>query len=84
MLVALTSTKAKDFELNDQAQLARDAWRSSAGDEEGHLSTRLQASRGGRNLTRIGMSGDIQLAANVDAFDIAPHLDTVNWRIYVP
>jgi 2-phosphosulfolactate phosphatase len=80
----LESTVEREFELNDQARLARDAWQVRVAGDGVELSARLRQSQGGRNLARIGMSGDIDLAANVDAFDIVPQLDTADWRIYVP
>lgn len=80
----LESTVEGAFEFNDQAQLARDAWRCAADENAIELGTRLRQSQGGRNLARIGMTGDIDLAARVDAFDIVPQLDTANWRIYMP
>ena len=79
----LTSAGEQKLELNDQAQLARDAWQVPAADDRVDLGVRLRQSQGGRNLTRIGMTGDIDLAARVDAFEIVPQLDTAKWRIYV-
>jgi 2-phosphosulfolactate phosphatase len=71
------------FALNDQAELAADAWRSCTRDlTRGNPLTRaLRASRGGRNLIETGQENDIDLAAQIDQFDIVPRLDLTTWRI---
>jgi len=68
---------------NDQADIACDAWRSAVGDLTGAspLSQALRASRGGRNLIDIGHENDIDLAAQIDQFDLVAELDLVSWRI---
>ena len=69
--------------LNDQAELAADAWRllvknlTSSFD----LGVAMRQSRGGRNLIEIGQENDIAIAAQIDKFDIAPALDIPSWRI---
>ncbi len=72
-----------DSILNDQAELAADAWRSCTRDLTGGnpLSRALRASRGGRNLIETGQENDIDLAAQIDKFDIVPELDLATWRI---
>lgn len=69
--------------LNDQAELAADAWRSCICDNAGanSLGQALRASRGGRNLIETGQENDIDLAAQIDKFDIVPELDLATWRI---
>jgi 2-phosphosulfolactate phosphatase len=68
--------------LNDQAEIARDAWQSAAaGFSADPLSRTLRASRGGRNLIGIGHENDIDLAAQIDKFDFVPELDLATWRI---
>lgn len=55
-----------EYELNDGARIAWDVY-------EGHgsvLKTALELSLGGRNLSEIGMSDDIGLAARIDRFGI--------------
>ena len=71
------------FCLNDQAEIAADAWRACASDLTGHnlLGSALRASRGGRNLIDTGQENDIDLAAQIDRFDIVPELDLSTWRI---
>ena len=44
----------------------------------------LRDSRGGRNLIETGQQNDIDLAAQIDKFDIVPALDVKTWRIRVP
>ena len=79
---------ANAFQLDDSAEIARDAWRSvSGGASGGELQRRLiaamSASRGGRNLIEIGMAGDIQLAARIDQVAIVPQFDPRSGRIAI-
>jgi len=68
---------------NDQAEIAADAWRTAVGTLSGRdpLAAALRESRGGRNLIEIGHENDIDLAAQIDKFDIVPELDVASWRI---
>jgi 2-phosphosulfolactate phosphatase len=70
-------------DLNDQAEIAADAWRAAVGTLSGRnpLAAALRDSRGGRNLIEIGQENDIDLAAQIDRFDIVPELDIRTWRI---
>lgn len=70
--------------LNDQAVLARDAWRCESSTEAVALTRRLAQSRGGRNLSGIGLAGDITCAAEANKFDVVPRLDLDTWRIVLP
>ena len=45
------------------------------------LGIMLRDSRGGRNLIEIGQENDIEIAAQIDKFDIVPELDLAAWRI---
>ncbi len=68
------------WELDDTAVIARDAWHAVAAGETDEqlvvrLSTALRASRGGHNLHRIGMSDDVDLAAEIDHHSIVPYYD---------
>jgi 2-phosphosulfolactate phosphatase len=79
---------ASGLQLDDSAEIARDAWRSVSGGASGgelqrQLITAMSASRGGRNLIEIGMAGDIRLAARVDQFAIVPQFDPRTGRIVV-
>ena len=47
------------------------------------LGIMLRDSRGGRNLIDTGQENDIDLAAQIDKFDIVPELDLKSWRIRV-
>jgi 2-phosphosulfolactate phosphatase len=79
---------ATGVQLDDSAEITRDAWRGVAGGATGgDLQRRLvdafSASRGGRNLIEIGMAGDIQLAARVDQFAIVPVFDPSTGKITI-
>ncbi len=65
------------LKLNDQAQLAIDAWQGATGGQRDPqvILRCLQASQGGRNLQAIGHSGDIRIAAAVDMVPVVPQLD---------
>ena len=67
--------------INDQAQLALDAWRSLRGDCSMDLAAALRDTQGGRNLLAIGHEQDISNAAEVDTIDIATELDLATWQI---
>jgi 2-phosphosulfolactate phosphatase len=77
-----------DYNLNDQAIIAHDAWRAavkSMGFRErispDGLSELLRDTRGGRNLRAIGLEADIQRAAAIDRHTVVPGLDIAAWRI---
>ncbi len=68
--------------LNDQAEIAADAWQTAVrGLTDRPLGVLLTDSRGGRNLIEIGQEHDIEIAAQIDRFDIVPELDLATWRI---
>ena len=75
-----------EIQFNDQAEIAADAWRAAIGTLTGQspLSSAIRHSRGGRNLIEIGQENDIDIAAQLDKFDIVPELDLPNWRIRIP
>jgi 2-phosphosulfolactate phosphatase len=68
---------------NDQADIAADAWRAAAADFGGPkpLAECLRASTGGRNLIEIGHERDIDIAAQIDKFDLIARLDLAKWEI---
>lgn len=78
-----TAGQVLPYVLNDQAEIAADAWRACTRDLTGAnpLGATLRASRGGRNLIEIGHENDIDLAAQIDKFDRVPELDLTTWRI---
>jgi 2-phosphosulfolactate phosphatase len=70
------------YELNDQAEIAADAWQNAVRVlTDRPLGLTLRDSRGGRNLIEIGQENDIDLASQIDKFDIVPELDLASWRI---
>jgi 2-phosphosulfolactate phosphatase len=72
------------YKLNDQAEIAADAWQTAVRVlTDRPLGITLRDSRGGRNLIEIGQENDIDLAAQIDKFDIVPVLDIAAWRIRV-
>jgi len=80
---AVVNELASGHILNDQAELAADAWRACKSDLTGAdpLGRALRSSRGGRNLIDTGQENDIDIAAQIDKFDTVPQLDLVTWRI---
>ncbi len=71
--------------LNDQAAIAAAAWRDAVGQDTStaRVTAALRESRGGRNLIRLGYAADIEIAATLDKFNIAPVLDLQAWQIEV-
>ncbi len=73
------------WQLNDQAALARDAWLqvadSAAADLKPRLDSAMRASKGGRNLMALNMGEDIELAADVDRFALVPQYHAAAGRI---
>jgi 2-phosphosulfolactate phosphatase len=67
---------------NDQAFLARDAWRAFLADG-GPLSATLRACQGGKNLIAEGFDADIDTAAQIDALSLVPRLNVGTGRIAV-
>jgi 2-phosphosulfolactate phosphatase len=65
---------------NDQALLARDAWRRA--ERHGVLAA-LRTSYGGRNLIEEGFESDIEIAAEIDRLSEqrVPLLDIASWSI---
>jgi len=84
-LVRSAGGGAGAIRLNDQAEIAADAWQTAVRVlTDRPLGITLRDSRGGRNLIEIGQENDIDLAAQIDKFDIVPELDLAAWRIRVP
>ncbi|RCS41596.1 2-phosphosulfolactate phosphatase [Bremerella cremea] len=70
------------IERNDQAQIATDAWQEAkSGLTASSLAQRLKRSRGGRNVLRIGLEADIEIAATLDSLNVVPRLDPKSWQI---
>jgi len=72
-----------DCEFNDQAELAVDAWRSAVTEliSSSLLPAVLRSSHGARNLIEIGHEEDIEIAAQVDRFNIVPEYDGLRVRL---
>jgi 2-phosphosulfolactate phosphatase len=70
---------------NDQARIARAAWRQASGDvwplEPATLAAELRNSQGGRNLKAIHLERDIDDAAKFDTIGVVGELDLAEWRI---
>lgn len=78
----LSADAAEPLQLNDQAQIAVDAWlEAKHGLTTVTLADRLKQSRGGRNVLRLGQENDIDIAATLDKFTVVPKLDTQTWEI---
>jgi 2-phosphosulfolactate phosphatase len=83
--IVVELTRSESTTLNDQAELAADAWRTAVRFlTDRPLGMTLRDSRGGRNLIGIGHENDIDLAAQLDRFDIVPELELAAWRIRLP
>lgn len=77
-------TRGQKGRLNDQAEIAADAWRTAVRVlTDRPLGIMLRDSRGGRNLIETGQENDINLAAQIDKFDIVPELNLATWRIAI-
>ncbi len=59
---------------DDAARLAAHAWDRVASDP-GALLAAMHASRGGRNLARVGLSADVELCSRIDAVDLVAMLN---------
>src|SRR5262245_9532828 len=74
--------RSKKLQLNDQALLAADAWQTAVRlMTDRPLGLMLRESRGGRNLIDTGQENDIDLAAQMDRFDVVPELDLAAWCV---
>lgn len=70
------------WQTNDQADIAVGAWRTAVRTlTDRPLGLTLRESKGGRNLIDIGQESDVDLAAQIDKFDLVPELDLATWRI---
>jgi 2-phosphosulfolactate phosphatase len=72
----LSRGRPSNLEINDQLLIARDAWQSFlASQERTDLASTLRSTQGGRNLIRLGLAHDIEVASRLDRFTIVPELD---------
>lgn len=81
--VAFELSNDRPLELNDQGELALDAWRKLHRDLASGvpMAEILRASLGARNLIEIGMERDIEIAARIDAYDLVGEVDASKWEI---
>ena len=79
---AFLADRSEPIPQNDEAVLARAAWKGIVGREvPERLASHLQESRGGRNLARLGMQDDILWAARIDTIGLVAELQLREWRI---
>jgi len=74
---------ARPIKLNDSARLAQDSWRSldpKSADPQ-RLTEALLQSRGGRNVSALGLQDDLATAAQIDRLDVVPILDLATMQI---
>lgn len=79
----LTRQLPDQLDVNDQADLAADAWRKAVERIRGGepLAEILRRSRGGRNVLELGQERDIAIAARIDSLEVLPVLDLSAWTI---
>ena len=82
LLAGAVVDRLSAVELNDQARLARDAWRATVASKT-PLAAVLRECQGGRNLIAEGLDADIDTAARIDAFAIVPQFDVAACRVTV-
>ncbi len=75
-LTAMGRTLGSD----DSARMCLSLWRDTLASKGGIAST-LRESRGGRNLSRIGLDADIDFCALVDHLPVLPTFDAASGRI---
>ncbi|MBI1190107.1 MAG: 2-phosphosulfolactate phosphatase [Tepidisphaera sp.] len=68
-MVELLAAGGRQIVSDDSARLARLAWR---GAQQMGVGQAMAESRGGRNLHRIGLAGDVADCSRVDALDVVP------------
>ena len=77
---AICESLGAGWTANDAAAIARAAWTSVSRS----LAEELRDTQGGRNLIRLGLEGDIEVAAEADRFACVPVLDQARWQITLP
>lgn len=82
-LVAGLIDKRTDWQVNDEALLALDAWQllASGGMDYAALERGLRNTQGGRNLQSVGLAEDIGWCAQLDRFEIAPRFNPADASI---
>ena len=81
----LTDGAVDETAQNDQARIARAAWREATGGESPistkKLAAELRNTQGGRNLKAIHLERDIDDVAQLDSLRVVPELNVLTWRI---
>jgi 2-phosphosulfolactate phosphatase len=67
---------------DDSGRMCLALWRDAI-TSKGGITAALRESRGGRNLARIGLDGDIDYCAEVDRLPIVPRFDATAGRIAI-
>ena len=69
--------------LDDQAAIAAAAWNQVRTDFAAGtpLAQSLRNSSGARSLIEIGLERDVEIAGQIDRFDLTPELDLASWSI---
>ncbi|MGE3405480.1 MAG: 2-phosphosulfolactate phosphatase [Pirellulales bacterium] len=88
-LAQALSRESHRLELNDEALLARSAWREIAAEKHladssamsAMLAVELRHTQGGRNLTGLGLQHDVDDVAQFDTIGLVGTLDLAAWRI---
>lgn len=83
LAVDLSSRGDDSIWMNDSAHLAADSWRQASDEvlDGMPLAGILAESNGGSYPREIGLAPDIEAAARIDAVDIVPELNVLDWRI---
>lgn len=76
------------FSLNDQARIAVACWQNLAGKgaalpAHDELIVELRTVQGGRDLIELGFDADIEAAAAIDRFEVAPQWNLASGRVCV-
>lgn len=79
----LRRVHAGNIVINDEGEIAADAWKSLAADfASGRpLAEILRGSLGARNLLEIGQDRDVEIAARIDRFDFLAEVDLQRWFV---
>jgi 2-phosphosulfolactate phosphatase len=84
----LSAAQSPALEINDQLLIARDVWRAFAASQKNadfsaSLGVALRSTQGGRNLIRLGLAHDVDIAARLDRFHFVPQLDLTQWTVRI-
>lgn len=80
LMVERLVTGGRGLVADDSGLLCLQAWR---GAEAGGVVEAMRASRGGRNLVRLGMEADVEWCSRADVLDVVPEFDVVSGRITI-